>query len=67
MNGFEYPVWLDVRDVPVLVVGAGPVAARKVDGLAAAGARVRVVAVSVSDVARPRGGGRPAPAALPAR
>ncbi len=35
---FDYPVWLDLRDVPVLVVGAGPVAARKVDGLAAAGA-----------------------------
>jgi siroheme synthase-like protein len=45
---FDYPVYLDLRDVPVLVVGAGPVAARKVAGLAAAGARVRVVASSVS-------------------
>ena len=34
--------------MPVLVVGAGPVAARKVDGLVAAGARVRVVATDVS-------------------
>jgi siroheme synthase-like protein len=41
-------VWLDLHDVPVLVVGAGPVAARKVDGLAAAGAAVRVVATAVS-------------------
>jgi len=45
---FDYPVYLDLRGVPVLVVGAGPVAARKVAGLAAAGARVRVVAPSVS-------------------
>ena len=35
---FDYPVALDVTGVPVLVVGAGPVAARKVAGLAAAGA-----------------------------
>jgi siroheme synthase-like protein len=46
---FDYPVYLDLRGVSVLVVGAGPVAARKVVGLAAAGARVRVVAPSVSD------------------
>ena len=45
---FAYPVVLDVSGVPVLVVGAGPVAARKVAGLAAAGARVRVVAPDVS-------------------
>ena len=48
MRHFDYPVYLDLREVPVLVVGAGPVAARKVAGLAAAGARVRVVAPSVS-------------------
>ena len=48
MRHFDYPVYLDLRGVPVLVVGAGPVAARKVAGLAAAGARVRVVAPSVS-------------------
>jgi precorrin-2 dehydrogenase / sirohydrochlorin ferrochelatase len=45
---FEYPVVLDVSGVLVLVVGTGPVAARKVAGLAAAGAVVRVVAPSVS-------------------
>ncbi len=48
MRRFDYPVYLDLSGVPVLVVGAGPVAARKVAGLAAAGARVRVVAVEVS-------------------
>ncbi|MGI9030227.1 MAG: precorrin-2 dehydrogenase/sirohydrochlorin ferrochelatase family protein [Ilumatobacteraceae bacterium] len=45
---FDYPVVLDLVDVPVLVVGAGPVAVRKVDGLAAAGATVRVVAPEVA-------------------
>lgn len=48
MRTFGYPVYLDLRDLPVLVVGAGPVAARKVAGLAAAGARVTVVAPEVS-------------------
>ncbi len=45
---FGYPVTLDLHGIPVLVVGAGPVAARKVAGLAAAGAVVRVVAPDVS-------------------
>ena len=48
MRRFDYPVYLDLSGVLVLVVGAGPVAARKVAGLAAAGARIRVVAVEVS-------------------
>jgi siroheme synthase (precorrin-2 oxidase/ferrochelatase) len=39
-----YAVALDVHDVPVLVVGGGPVGARKAAGLSAAGARVRLVA-----------------------
>jgi siroheme synthase-like protein len=46
---FAYPVSLDLHDVPVLVVGAGPIGARKVQGLVAAGARVRVVAQRVSE------------------
>ena len=46
---FGYPVVLDLTDVPVLVVGAGPIGARKVAGLAAAGAAVRVVAAHASD------------------
>ena len=45
---FAYPVALDLHGVVVLVVGAGPVAARKVAGLASAGAVVRVVAPDVS-------------------
>jgi siroheme synthase-like protein len=45
---FGYPVTLDLHGVAVLVVGAGPVAARKVAALIAAGAAVRVVAPEVS-------------------
>ncbi|MBU6316877.1 MAG: bifunctional precorrin-2 dehydrogenase/sirohydrochlorin ferrochelatase [Acidobacteria bacterium] len=46
---FGYPVMLELRDVPVLMVGGGQVAARKVEGLVAAGARVTVVAPLVRD------------------
>lgn len=46
---FRYPVTLDLTDVLVLVVGGGPIGARKVAGLVAAGARVRLVAEHVSD------------------
>ncbi|MBA3605902.1 MAG: bifunctional precorrin-2 dehydrogenase/sirohydrochlorin ferrochelatase, partial [Acidimicrobiia bacterium] len=45
---FGYPVTLDLHGVGVLVVGAGPIAARKVAAIAAAGAVVRVVAPDVS-------------------
>jgi siroheme synthase-like protein len=45
---FAYPITLDLSGVAVLVVGAGPVAARKVAGLSEAGALVRVVAPEVS-------------------
>ena len=44
---FSYPVFLDLTDVPVLVVGAGPIGARKADALHEAGARVRVVATEM--------------------
>ena len=44
---FGYPVVLDLHGVPVLVVGAGPVAVRKIAGLVAAGADVRVVAPEI--------------------
>jgi siroheme synthase-like protein len=40
----HYPVFLDLKDQPVLVVGAGKVALRKTKGLLEAGARVTVVA-----------------------
>jgi len=44
---FSYPVFLDLADVPVLVVGAGPIGARKAQALHEAGARVRVVATAL--------------------
>ena len=40
----HYPIFLDLKDRPVLVVGAGKVALRKARGLVEAGARVTVVA-----------------------
>jgi siroheme synthase-like protein len=45
--GFDYPIVLDLDGVDVLVVGGGRVARRKVEGLLAAGAAVRVVAPEV--------------------
>jgi uroporphyrin-III C-methyltransferase/precorrin-2 dehydrogenase/sirohydrochlorin ferrochelatase len=42
-----YPVFLRLAGVPVVVVGAGPVAAQKLGGLLAAGARVTVIAPAV--------------------
>jgi precorrin-2 dehydrogenase / sirohydrochlorin ferrochelatase len=39
-----YPIFLDVAGKPVVVIGAGKVALRKVKGLLEAGARVTVVA-----------------------
>ena len=41
---FDYPVYLDLREVAVLVVGGGTIAARKIEGLLRAGAAVTVVA-----------------------
>jgi siroheme synthase-like protein len=42
-----FPAFLKLEGRPVLLVGAGPVAASKLDGLLAAGARVTVVAPAV--------------------
>jgi siroheme synthase-like protein len=39
-----YPLFLDLKDQPVLVVGGGPVAERKVESLIEAGAAVTLVA-----------------------
>jgi siroheme synthase-like protein len=44
-----YPVLLDLTGRPVVVVGAGPVAARKIAGLLDAGAAVRCVAPAAVD------------------
>lgn len=41
-NKYRYPIFLDLRGVKCLVVGGGPVAARKVVGLRRAGAEVFV-------------------------
>jgi siroheme synthase-like protein len=43
-----YPVFLDLRDRPVVVIGGGRVARRKVQGLREAGARVRVIAPRIA-------------------
>lgn len=45
--GADFPVVLDLAGRPCLVVGGGPVAARKVRTLVAAGALVTVVAIEV--------------------
>ena len=53
MSNVLYPAFLKLAGRRVLVVGAGPVAAAKVDGLLAAGAMVEVVAPDVrSEIAR---------------
>jgi len=45
---FAYPVMLDLAGRPCLVVGGGPVAERKIDGLLGADARVTVVSPSLT-------------------
>jgi precorrin-2 dehydrogenase / sirohydrochlorin ferrochelatase len=45
---FSYPVFLNLDGVTVLVVGGGRIGARKAEGLAAAGALVRLVSTEVS-------------------
>jgi uroporphyrin-III C-methyltransferase/precorrin-2 dehydrogenase/sirohydrochlorin ferrochelatase len=49
-----YPVFLKLDGLPVVVVGGGNVAAGKLDGLLAAGARVTVIAPKVVDAIRER-------------
>lgn len=47
-----YPLMLDGTAIRALVVGGGPVAARKVEGLLAAGASVRILATALSPAVR---------------
>lgn len=49
-----YPVFLKLDGLRVVVVGAGPVAAGKLDQLLAAGAQVTVIAPEISDEVRTR-------------
>jgi uroporphyrin-III C-methyltransferase / precorrin-2 dehydrogenase / sirohydrochlorin ferrochelatase len=49
-----YPVFLKLDGLPVVVVGGGTVAAQKLDGLLAAGARVTVIAPEATDEVRRR-------------
>lgn len=44
-----YPVYMNLEDKPCLVVGGGKVAARKIDGLRDAGARITVVALEADE------------------
>lgn len=45
----DYPLFLDLTDRPVLVVGAGTVATKRVERLLTAGAQVRVIAPQASE------------------
>ena len=47
-----YPVFLKLAGMPVVVVGGGPIAASKLAGLVAAGARITVVAPQICDAIR---------------
>jgi uroporphyrin-III C-methyltransferase/precorrin-2 dehydrogenase/sirohydrochlorin ferrochelatase len=47
-----FPIFVDLKGAPCLVVGGGAVAARKASQLASAGARVRVVAHRIGDAIR---------------
>jgi len=49
-----YPVFLKLAGVPVVVVGGGPIAASKLAGLVAAGARITVVAPQICAEIRAR-------------
>jgi len=49
-----YPAFLKLDGLPVVVVGGGPVAAGKLDGLRVAGARITVIAPRIAQEIRSR-------------
>ena len=49
---FYYPIFLDLRAKPVLVIGGGRVALRKIKGLLEAQARVTVISPAILDELR---------------
>jgi len=51
-----YPAFLKLDGLPVVVVGGGPVAAGKLDGLLVAGARITVIAPRIAQDIRSRAG-----------
>jgi uroporphyrin-III C-methyltransferase / precorrin-2 dehydrogenase / sirohydrochlorin ferrochelatase len=53
-----YPVFLRLAGLPVVVVGGGPVAAGKLDGLLEAGAHVTVIAPVIGEAIRARAADR---------
>jgi precorrin-2 dehydrogenase/sirohydrochlorin ferrochelatase len=46
-NNFYYPLYVDLRGKRVVVVGGGMVAGRKIESMAEAGARVKVIAPEI--------------------
>jgi len=48
-SNFYYPLFIDLRDRTVAVIGGGAVACRKVEGLRKTGARIKVVSPEVID------------------
>jgi uroporphyrin-III C-methyltransferase / precorrin-2 dehydrogenase / sirohydrochlorin ferrochelatase len=54
MTAALYPAFLKLEGLPVVVVGGGTVAASKLDGLLAAGARITVVAPRIAPAIRAR-------------
>jgi uroporphyrin-III C-methyltransferase/precorrin-2 dehydrogenase/sirohydrochlorin ferrochelatase len=52
MTASLYPVFLKLDGLPVVVVGGGPIAAGKLDGLLTAGAKVTVVAPAITNAIR---------------
>lgn len=54
-----YPVFLRLHGLPVVVVGGGPVAAGKLDGLLEAGAQVTVIAPVIGEAIAARAAGNP--------